>query len=190
MLETSARKSKRSVRGFTLAEVLVTVAIIAVIAAVVVPAVTGQMDKGDLGRVSNDIANLRTGVEQFVSDVRKYPGTIGQLSRAITTTDKDILSSSYTSGYTSRWKGPYISKDYSTAVKTGFSWSYDTLLVKDTLAVNGTTVAYAVSLRSAVADSFSVWHLDSLIDDGDLHNGIIRYDKIVSKLKVLLVPIQ
>lgn len=196
MINGLGRTSSRAAKGFTLAEVLVTVAIIAVLAAVVVPAVTGQMDKGDLGRISNDIANLRTGVEQFVSDVRKYPGSIGQLTRSIATTDKDITATLYTSGYTSRWKGPYINKDYSTAAKTSFGVVLDTVFYRDTLTY-GATLGLAVSLRAAAGsvDRLVIWHLDSLLDDGDTTKGVIRLENptggaATGKLKVLLVPIQ
>ncbi|MDQ6718185.1 MAG: type II secretion system GspH family protein, partial [Gemmatimonadota bacterium] len=41
-------------RGFTLAEVLVTLAIIAVMAAVLLPALNSQISKGDAGRLASD----------------------------------------------------------------------------------------------------------------------------------------
>src|SRR5437764_3611113 len=71
------RRSTR--RGFTLGEVLVTVALVAVLAAVVLPAVGSQISKGDLGRVSSDLLTMRSAMEQFISDVRRYPNSVGQL---------------------------------------------------------------------------------------------------------------
>src|SRR5881409_3925430 len=56
----------RKRHGFTLGEVLVTVAIVAVLAAVVMPAITGQITKGDLGRVQSDLQALQGAISQFV----------------------------------------------------------------------------------------------------------------------------
>src|SRR6266550_2967166 len=73
-------------RGFTLGEVLVTVALIAVLAAVVLPAVGSQITKGDLGRVSSDLLTIRSAMEQFISDVRRYPSSVAQLTNKPGTT--------------------------------------------------------------------------------------------------------
>src|SRR5437763_232529 len=80
MTGTSMPFSKRNRRGFTLGEVLVTVAIVAVLAAVVIPSIGSQITKGDLGRISSDLLTMRGGIEQFLSDVRRYPNSVGQLT--------------------------------------------------------------------------------------------------------------
>ena len=105
------RVTEKRRKGFTLAEVLVTVSIIAILSAVVVPSVVRQIDKGDTGRIANDVSNIRTGVEQFVTDVRKYPGDVGQLTHAIAgSTDVDLVGGVvYTTSQQDRWKGPYVS---------------------------------------------------------------------------------
>ncbi|HEY6219284.1 MAG TPA: type II secretion system protein, partial [Gemmatimonadaceae bacterium] len=55
------------VRGFTLPEVLVTVTIVAVLAAVMVPAVINQVSKGDVPAVGQDIDALRTAITTFAA---------------------------------------------------------------------------------------------------------------------------
>jgi type IV pilus assembly protein PilE len=60
-------------KGFTLIEVLVTVVVIGVLAAVVIPAVTAQVTAGDSARVINDLNNIRTGIENFDIAVRQFP---------------------------------------------------------------------------------------------------------------------
>jgi general secretion pathway protein G len=102
------RRVARRDRGFTLAEILVALALMAVLAAVLLPTVAGQILKGDASRTTQDLQAIRSAAEQFLADVHRYPGKYTDLSKAITTSDKDILGANYTSGLTAKWKGPYI----------------------------------------------------------------------------------
>ncbi|MBA3578881.1 MAG: prepilin-type N-terminal cleavage/methylation domain-containing protein [Gemmatimonadaceae bacterium] len=96
--------------GFTLPEVLVTVAIIATLAAVLLPALIGQVGKGDSARAAEDLLAVQTGITAFVSDVRRYPSELDHLTSAVSTTDFDLVSSTYPGNLVAKWKGPYLSK--------------------------------------------------------------------------------
>jgi len=122
MLATSVHPVNRSSspqagharRAFTLPEVLVTLAIVSLLAAVLIPAVAGQIGKGDVGRTVQDLTAVQTGIQQFLSDVHRYPGKISNLTVKITTSNKDITQTAYNAALVSRWKGPYMAKDTST----------------------------------------------------------------------------
>lgn len=113
--------------GFTLAEILVALALIALLAAVLLPTVAGQILKGDAARVQQDLEAVRAGVDQFLADVHRYPGKYSDLSTKITTTigtHSDINAAAYTSGLVNKWSGPYVTKDTQSAViETGFGGS-------------------------------------------------------------------
>lgn len=108
------KRVKGSVRnGFTLIEVLVTVVVIGVLAAVVIPAVTSQVTAGDSSRVINDLNNVRTGIENFDIAVRQFPGDVDDLvNKPGTSTssgqqdDLDINQTAFVG--TANWAGPYI----------------------------------------------------------------------------------
>jgi prepilin-type N-terminal cleavage/methylation domain-containing protein len=110
--------------GFTLAEILVALALIALLAAVLLPTVAGQILKGDAARVQQDLEAVRAGIDQFLADVHRYPGKYSDLSTKITTTTSthtDINAAGYPAGLVSKWAGPYITKDTVNAViETGF----------------------------------------------------------------------
>lgn len=108
-------------KGFTLAEVLVVLAITAVMAAVLMPVLIKQFRKGDMGRVVSDISSVQTGVEAFAADVRRIPSSLLHLTSAISTTDSDIHDADYPETLVSRWNGPYLNKeDVGGVFPTGF----------------------------------------------------------------------
>ena len=99
--------------GFTLIEVLVTVVVIGVLAAVVIPAVTSQVTAGDSSRVISDLNNVRTGIENFDIAVRQFPGDVDDLvnrpgTSASSGTDLDKDVSGVTYADPTKWAGPYV----------------------------------------------------------------------------------
>jgi len=73
--------SKRVRRSaFTLPEVLVTVTVVAVLAAVVVPAVTQYVNRGNSPATQQDVEQLQNAVNGYVADNRGFPGYISTLA--------------------------------------------------------------------------------------------------------------
>jgi len=185
--------------AFTLPEVLVTITLIAALAAVVVPAVASQLKKGDPSRVGSDFTAIRGAVEQFLSDVRRYPASIQQLTAPITTSLSPLPTTAqgtYGTADVSRWRGPYLSKDSIGAVSTGYGWIFKANFEVDSLAPNGVSSTAAgqrylvLKVIMPVNDSLSVLQLDAQFDDGNLSTGTIRYRKgATDTLKLLVMPI-
>lgn len=151
------RRNRRG--GFTLPEVLVTVAIVAVLAAVVVPAVTQQLSKADAPSLQSSISNLRTGVTAFVTDVRKFPRRLSHLSNAITATDSSLAANlPFGNGSTNQWRGPYMSF----AISRGDSVSLGMNLKGfDSLSIASNMVKMDLT---GVTDTMEIHVIDSLID--------------------------
>src|SRR6266550_2689580 len=80
-------RTAKTRRGFTLAEVLVTLAIIAIMAAILLPALNSQISKGDAGKIASDLTNIQQAAQAFVSDVHRYPADLTQLTTSVGTTD-------------------------------------------------------------------------------------------------------
>jgi prepilin-type N-terminal cleavage/methylation domain-containing protein len=104
----------RGRRGFTLIETVVTVGIVATLAAVVVPQVVKQFDAADPARLAEDLNNIRTGLETFSLNVRPHqPDDIEDLANPIRFTssplDSTFLGANYTITDSTAWLGPYIS---------------------------------------------------------------------------------
>ncbi len=117
------RRSTRRKTGFTLPEIIVTISLIAALAAVVVPTVISQVKKGDPSRIGNDFLAVRGASEQFLTDIRKYPSSMYQLTNVITTSQTGLVGTSianYGQAEVNRWRGPYLNKDSAAARITGY----------------------------------------------------------------------
>lgn len=182
--------------GFTLAEILVALALIALLAAVLLPTVAGQILKGDAARVQQDLEAVRAGVDQFLADVHRYPGKYSDLTTKITTTAAhvDVNGASYPSGLVSKWSGPYVTKDtVNSVVETGFGGTIQNGLGKS-LNTNGINYVTIRILGIAPADYDKI---DQAIDGTGTAcpacraNGLLRLVTTGGDTtKFLAVPIQ
>jgi prepilin-type N-terminal cleavage/methylation domain-containing protein len=170
-------RNRRS--GFTLPEVLVTVAIVAVLAAMVVPAVTQQLGKADTPATLGSINSLRTMITSFVSDVRALPGQIDHLQTAIQITDYQLNDDGtstgatlYNNGQVARWKGPYDNSSNTTGqIDVGYGWKTTNVLM-DSLGY------VVVELTKTNADSSDAHELEAALDQaavGSNQTGMVRY---------------
>jgi general secretion pathway protein G len=180
--------------GFSLAELLVGMAIIALLAAVLIPAVTGQIAKSDATRTLQDISSMRTGVEQFVADVRRYPGKLSHLTRAITVADRDVNGVVYSANLVARWKGPYVARDTSGAAG-GFVTGYGAVAVDSLVRVIYQPGVNYVTIRVAGITQADFDRMDVDIDGSvNALNGVLRWvtggGSGVDTVKFLALPIQ
>jgi prepilin-type N-terminal cleavage/methylation domain-containing protein len=160
--------SKRA--GFTLPEVLVTVAIVSVLAAIVVPTVTNQISKGDDTNIQTNSASIRTGITAFVSDARRFPGRLQHIVTQPVAADLDIAGGAYGAAVVSRWRGPYMSGSLRAHVSTSpidsINWSLayaiDSLSDTSYTAANG----FVGLTLGGIASNAVAMHIDSLIDGG------------------------
>jgi len=175
-----ARNNKR--RGFTLVETVVTIGIVAALAAVVYPSVVKQFDKADPTRAAEDLNNIRTGIEAFSVNVRpEQPKDIEDLATLITNAapDSSATGGLYTATDIANWTGPYIALSVADTVSatsivltTGFSGTipnrlqlYDIDLANggDTLATPGNGAEFiAVRVLGLSGAAFNA--INALID--------------------------
>lgn len=170
----NARGRQRVSRGFTLPEVLVTLAIVATLSAVLLPALNNQLSKGDASRVTNDLVAVRTAVGAFTSDVRRYPSALVQLKTAPLSSATDVLGNQLGSTLIQRWRGPYLSKDVngSNAMPTGYGGVISSSF--GTITYNG--VPYlTISTTGLTESEFN--NIDQIIDEtANSSTGQLTFD--------------
>src|SRR3954465_14642410 len=102
---TSQKTPRRG--GFTLVETIVTVGLLAVLAAFVIPTVIQKAGAGDPVKVASDVTAIRTGLETFASAVKNgYPNQLHVLTDLPTTQNHFIDSTTaFTPGQIAAWNG-------------------------------------------------------------------------------------
>ena len=84
-------------KGFTLIEIMLVVIILGILAAMVVPKLTGRSDEARRSVAKTDIqSNLALAIDLYEVDIGEYPSSLDDLMHA----------PSQVSG----WKGPYLKK--------------------------------------------------------------------------------
>jgi len=170
------RVPNRRRRGFTLIETVVTVGIVAALAAVVYPQVVKQFDNTDPARVVEDLNNIRTAIETFTVNVKYQPGDIEDLVNQVgdfgltdaEDRDSTMVNTVYSTSDSTNWNGPYlgITVDTSyngsnnTVVLSGFGAPIRNWLLAWDINVNATGGA-AVAKGDAAAD-FVALRIDDL----------------------------
>ncbi|WP_272885347.1 type IV pilin protein [Calidifontimicrobium sp. SYSU G02091] len=101
-----AHLRRRSTRGFTLIEVMITVAIVAILAAVALPSYRDYVIRGRIPEATSQLGALQVRLEQFFQDNRTYAGAP---ACAVDTTTSRVFDFQCTaadaSGYTLRAQG-------------------------------------------------------------------------------------
>ena len=96
-------------RGFSLGEILVVVAIIAVIAAAIVPTVFGRLQAARADAVIGEMQSLESGIMLFYRDVGRYPRRLDYLN-TLASGDLDACGAAIPSVNVAKFRGPYISR--------------------------------------------------------------------------------
>lgn len=100
--------------GFSLAEILVALGIIALLLAVVLPTVVRRVTDGEAGAVATTLDALRQGLLEYRADVRRYPTHLRYLS-AVPGSASDICGQTVPTAFLATWKGPYVNRSIGTA---------------------------------------------------------------------------
>jgi len=116
--------------GFTLIEVMITVAIVAILAAVAMPAYSDYIKTGRLPQATNNLSSMRAKLEQYFQDNRTYVGACAAGTIAALPPADDFTYTCPTLTATT-----YVVKAQGQGAVAGFSFTIDESNNKKTVAV-------------------------------------------------------
>lgn len=124
-------------QGFTLPEVLVTLAIIAALTVAVVPSLFSKLREGRATSIMSSLASINEAVGEFRKGVGRYPGKLTLLVTAPTAlVDTDACGTVYSTAAAALWRGPFLTRNFPS---TGIA--FDDALMYSGVRRSPTTVA-------------------------------------------------
>lgn len=172
----------RARRGFTLAEILVSTAILVLLGAMTVPSLVSYKNSKDARAVGNTLTALSLSINNvnralgnlgFYQRVGVFPQNLNHLIVPITTAMKNCAGTAYTSTQVSAWAAgaPYNSSMIipTLGIATPIGW------IRDTVYQSATT--NYVELRIDSVETGDAQYLDLAVDlFDDSTQGAVRYE--------------
>ena len=156
-------------RAFTLPEMLVTLALVAILAAFAYPAVMQKITEGHATALAQTLDGINHAVQNYRGNVGRLPKLLSQLSQQPTTGAPDLCGNVVPDVNNNQWRGPYSSRTFPAV--TGFRVGDAT--VKDTLRrspANNQTTAYGNLFVDATGVDSAIVALIELTFDGTPRN--------------------
>ncbi len=86
-------------KGFTLAEMMVVIAIIGIIMALVGPGIYSALKKAEIGSAKTLLKNIKSGVTRYQMDIHQWPAKLIDLVKKPKNLDERLSK---------KWSGPYV----------------------------------------------------------------------------------
>lgn len=112
---------RSSARGFTAVEILVSLAIVAVLTAIVVPQIMGRIRDSRRSALSQTMFGLTQGIAEYKKAVTRYPQKLSLLTTApVLGVAEDACGNPLSAVNINNWRGPYVSRQLlSTGIAMG-----------------------------------------------------------------------
>lgn len=160
--------------GFTLAEMLVAMALLAVLAAAVVPSILNQVNKGEVNRLVQDLKGVGNATRLYYSDVQRWPRGLSSLTVKPTSDTTDIAAEKL-SNLSDRWSGPYLEKVVNDSLPTAFGGHIRRSFTKAAWTAGGTDTFMVLNVSGVAESDFR--KVSKVIDNDTLAGaGAVRYD--------------
>jgi general secretion pathway protein G len=113
---------RRAQAGFTLVEVLIVLAILAMLAGMILPRVLGSKKTADINAVKAQVGGFQGALEQYALHMNDFPTTEQGLAALIEAPES---SDEESGGNASKWDCPYLSKGDLPADPWGNDYQYE-----------------------------------------------------------------
>jgi prepilin-type N-terminal cleavage/methylation domain-containing protein len=160
--------------GFTLAEVLVAIALVALLAAIAVPTFAGRIAVGESQALASELSALGAGIQHYQENIGKYPKRLDYLT-VLPASPTDLCNNPLSTREINAWRGPYVTRNIPTpgggAVYVVNSDTIDFTLTRTPAAQNSAVRNYVEITVDALVgiDSSRAAVVESAIDGTNLN---------------------
>lgn len=163
MTETHER-SRNEHRGFTFTEIVVALAIIAVLTAVIIPGLTLRLRSAQASSLIQDMRAVNTAIQQYRENVGRYPSNLNQLTSS-TVPQFDLCGAALPASLSALWRGPYLAQDVTNGFVSGDA-IFKSPLVRSpsSTAPNFTNLDGTLEIDIEKVDSLSAETIDAAFD--------------------------
>ncbi len=162
-------RNGKSVKGFSLIELVIVVSVLSILAAIVAPQVTKLVEKSKISRLENELKSFKTAVTALYSDLGVFPREV-----ANNVDPKFMTKTGIPAAYATKWEGPYMER-WPTSHPWGGTYDYQygayTAFNLDGTAGNEVYMIARNSFTRAILE-----RVDRELDDGKRNAGMIRHN--------------
>lgn len=173
-------------RGFTLIEILATLAIMVILLALIVPQVANQVRNAGTASVANALTTIAKAAGDFKADVRRYPAEIRFLTDTASATPTDLCGNTIPPALRSTWSGPYLQSQVTTSGITAGDATIQNGLTRSPASGNPASLV----ITALGVDQQSATDLQERFDgDGNFSTGAIRWTSAADGTLTYYMPI-
>lgn len=171
--------------AMTIVEVLIALAILAIIAAVVLPTTAGQLRQGHATALANQLANLREAIGNYQENVGAYPISLVQLTNQPVNGETDSCAVPLSGGERNNWRGPYINQNIVGDMPVGNA------IIVATLTRVALGSAGLLRIRAARVESDIATDLEAQFDgNGNFATGTVLWTAAGDDTLTFQIPIR
>ena len=166
------------VRGFTLMEVMVTLAIIAIMVAVMLPSLSSRMRTSNSSNLSQNLKTINDGIQKYRENVGYFPSQLALLVTKPTTSNTDACGTTLSTTDVNGWQGPYIALTAtSNGIQSGDAVIRNTVTRSPATTSSSTVMDGTLSIIADGVTSSQATDVETILDAGasDFNAGTVRY---------------
>ena len=164
--------------GFTLMEVMVTLAIIAIMVAVMLPSLSSRMRTSNSSNLSQNLKTINDAIQKYRENVGYFPPQLALLVTKPTTSNTDACGTALSTTDVNLWQGPYIALTVtSNGIQSGDAVIRNTITRTPTTTSSSTVMDGTLSIIADAVTSAQATDVEAILDAGsaDVNAGTVRY---------------
>jgi general secretion pathway protein G len=175
-------------RAFSLVEVLVSVAIVAIMAAMTVPTIVSRLNVARANALVKEFLALKDGIQAFKTNVGSYPRYLDYLTAITTPSQTETYCSQvvtptnprppsqifFTTAQTANWHGPYVSR--AILGGTGATYTVNDFVITDQMLYGAGLLSIPVSNLDSSVTIMVEQILDGPVGAVSSTSGTFTYD--------------